>query len=108
MRELQIVPCLCAITVHTGQEDFPRAQHFDVLCPFYRIKPRGLTSPMSKDLPRCRSILPPLGINGDHNTLTAKRFRSLTNKRRLSHRCSINRDLICPGAEQISYLGNGG
>ena len=72
-------PCLRAVAVHRGQQDFAGAERDHFLGVFDGVDPGRVAPAMGEDLPALAAAgaLDPLGVDRDHDALLAEFFGRL-------------------------------
>src|SRR4029453_3292554 len=102
--EFEIIPCLRAIAVHTGQQNLAGAQGPNLLRPGYGVEACRRTPAMRKHFPPVLMIRTSLGINSHDNTLAAKHFGCFPYKVWPAYCGSINRDFVSPRSGEFTNL----
>src|SRR5947209_952583 len=91
--EREIVSLLCAIAIHTCEQDFACAQSDALLRPFYNIHTGGCTSSVDEYLVSARLCRIGTRINGKNHTLCAKLLRTGTEQAWVLYCCCIDGSL---------------
>ena len=90
-----VISGLCAVAVHAGKENLPRAHVVRLHGPFYSIEPRIDTAAVFVYIPAA-SVFPPSGIDGNDHTLAPEFICSLGDQFRCIDGRGIDGYLIRP------------
>ena len=106
--DLQVIPILRAISVHTGQDDFAGPQSFDLLGPGDGFESGGETSAVNEHFPALAMLpLDSLGIDINDDALATELGRGFADQIRVSAGCGINGNLVGPGQQEGSDIIQG-